>query len=237
MGLFKINIFSSRKPKGLNYTHDDPLVKEVISDPEFPYLVSFPRTGSHWLRMLMEYYFDVPSLVRIFKHLKAKQFTCYHTHDLDYDKITNVECRNCIYLYRKPEDTVYSILRYYNNDLNDLELIEKWSIVYAQHLEKWLIREKFTRNKLIITYEGLKTDIENEFKKICDFFNREFDSKKLMEVYEHISKGRVYNTVKNDQIIKQTSDYESARSSFITTNKEIINLFIHQYNQQLSEFV
>ena len=51
---------------GLSYRHDDEVVKKNIEEPEFPFLISFPRTGSHWLRMIMELYFKRPALTRIF---------------------------------------------------------------------------------------------------------------------------------------------------------------------------
>jgi hypothetical protein len=45
---------------------DDPkTIKSFTDNPDFPYLVSFSRTGSHWLRMVMELYFEKPSLVRV----------------------------------------------------------------------------------------------------------------------------------------------------------------------------
>ncbi len=237
MGLFRSKLFNKKKTKGINYPHSDPFVQNVISDPEFPYLVSFPRTGSHWLRMLMEYYFKVPSLVRIFEYTDSKEFTCYHTHDLEVDKLTDVQCKNCIYLYRKPVDTVYSIMKYYKADLGDSKEIKRWSVVYAQHLEKWLINEDFTKNKLIVTYDGIKSNINEEFQKICKFFNREFDPKRLKEIYDQISKDRVYDTIKNNQIINRTADYEDVRSTFIKTNEAIINKHITDYNQKLEKYI
>jgi hypothetical protein len=46
---------------------DDPAVTKSFTDnPDFPYLVSYSRTGSHWLRMIMELYFEKLSLVRVF---------------------------------------------------------------------------------------------------------------------------------------------------------------------------
>ena len=45
---------------------DQKIWQKYTSNPEFPYLVSFPRTGSHWLRNVMELYFEKPSLTRVF---------------------------------------------------------------------------------------------------------------------------------------------------------------------------
>ena len=54
---------------GLDRRANSKIVERHIADPEFPYLISFPRTGSHWLRMLMELYFDRPSLTLLFSGL------------------------------------------------------------------------------------------------------------------------------------------------------------------------
>ena len=62
-----------------SYRVNQKIVNKFISDPDFPFLVSFSRTGSHWLRNIMELYFEKPSLVRAFYYKNAKDFTCYHT--------------------------------------------------------------------------------------------------------------------------------------------------------------
>ncbi len=46
------------------FGHNDQFVVDYLrSNPDLPYLISYPRTGSHWLRLVMEEYFDKPSLV------------------------------------------------------------------------------------------------------------------------------------------------------------------------------
>ena len=69
-------------PKGSVRVAQD-VVDAFVADPENTFLVSFPRTGSHWLRMLMELYFQRPSLVRVFYFNERADYMCYHTHDLD----------------------------------------------------------------------------------------------------------------------------------------------------------
>jgi hypothetical protein len=89
---------------------DEPsIIEAFIENPDSPFLVSFPRTGSHWLRLIMELYFGRPSLVRVFYYPERTDYLTLHTHDIDLD----IERRNVIYLYRDPVDTVYSQLNYY----------------------------------------------------------------------------------------------------------------------------
>lgn len=142
------------------------IVESKISDSGFPYLISFPRTGSHWLRMIMELYFEKPSLVRAFYYKNATSFTCYHRHD---EKL-EIQRKNVIYLYRNPVDTIYSQMNYYKEHIEDTYRIKYWANLYGRHLKKWLIDEAFTNKKTVLTYDGLKSNMEQEFVKICSHF-------------------------------------------------------------------
>ncbi|MEL6926389.1 MAG: hypothetical protein AAFO94_20265, partial [Bacteroidota bacterium] len=123
-------------------------IARIIADPEFPYLISFPRTGSHWLRMLMELYFDKPSLALAFYNKEATEFTCYHRHDESLD-IQGI--RNVIYLYRDPVETIYSQMNYHKEPVDDAQRQQYWSDLYGRHLQKWLFNETFTKKKLILS--------------------------------------------------------------------------------------
>ena len=61
-----MSIFKNRIQKSNSRIINKQNVDLAYEDITFPFLVSFPRTGSHWLRMLMELYFDKPSLTRSF---------------------------------------------------------------------------------------------------------------------------------------------------------------------------
>ena len=142
------------------------VVETFVANPDFPFLISFPCTGSHWLRMVMELYFGKPSLVRIFYFKGAGDFTCYHRHDEDL----SIRRSNVIYLYRSPPDTIHSQLNYYQEDTRDRQRIAYWARCYGAHLAKWLLEETFTTHKTVITYEGMKNSMAGEFKKICLHF-------------------------------------------------------------------
>ena len=97
------------------------VLEAFTSNPESTFLVSFPRTGSHWLRLLMELYFERPSLVRVFYYPERTDYLTYHTHDLSLD----VQHPRVIYLYREPVATIYSQMQYHGEDLADLIVVSR----------------------------------------------------------------------------------------------------------------
>ncbi len=191
---------------------DDPAVIKTFTDnPDFPYLVSFSRTGSHWLRMIMELYFEKPSLVRAFYFKHANDFTCYHTHDMDLE----LKRENVIYLYRNPVETVYSQLCYYKEAPDNEERRRLWTNLYARHLAKWLVQKDFTRKKTVITYEGMKADMTHEFAKVCRHFGEELNTLKLEAALEKVSKAELKKKTKHDeQVINLSNSYQDGRELF-----------------------
>jgi len=210
---------------------DDPrTVKAFLSNPDFPFLVSFPRTGSHWLRMLMELYFMKPALVRAFYFQDAVDFTCYHTHDMNLD----VERRNVIYLYRDPVHTIYSQLRYYRENVDDIDRIKYWSMLYGNHLSKWLVRENITQKKTIITYEGLKLDVYEEFGKVCRHFGIALDADRLATLVKRISKDELKKVTRHDQqVVDLSATYEIDRQKFEQKHDRLVRDLVIECDHHL----
>ncbi len=189
------------------------IVNQYIADPEFPYLVSFSRTGSHWLRMMMELYLGMPSLKLLFfsETNTTSRYSCLHTHDLDF----TVEARNVVYLYREPVETIFSQMTYHEQDLQNDDLVDAWADHYARHVKKWVIDEKFTAQKIVLTYEGLKSDIGSEFQKISDFFGVPFDADKAAKAAASVSKEKISEKTKHDpKVINLDKDYSNRREEF-----------------------
>ncbi len=181
---------------------DVDVIDSCTRDPQFPFLVSFPRTGSHWLRLLMELYFEQPSLVRTFYFHDQSDYRTLHTHDLDLGV-----CRtNVIYLYRDPVATVYSQLRYHQEDPDDVERITHWADLYGRHLHKWLISETFTIRKTVIRYEHLRADIHGEFAKVTSHFRQPLDDAKLGAVTGRVTKEEVRRVTPHDPQVVSTVD-------------------------------
>ena len=131
--------------KGNQFVVSDEITQQIVQDKNFPFLVSFPRTGSHWLRMMMELYFEMPSLKLIFSEefKQAKAFTCYHRHDEDLQ----LEWGNVLYLYRNPVPTVFSQMKFYSEAIDDQERIVYWATLYAKHLKNGCINRHSQRKK------------------------------------------------------------------------------------------
>ncbi len=134
-----------------------------------------------------------------------------HTHDLDLKIVRPI----VIYLYRDPVDTVFSQLTYHQEDINDLAAIKSWTELYAQHLNKWLHTETFTRKKTVIRFERLKGNLADEFPKVCEHFGVAFDPVRLSDVSQQVTKEHVKQKTGHDpQVINLTNEYEGRRQEF-----------------------
>lgn len=214
--------FSHRVKEGaINYK----VIKKCQADPYFPYLVSFPRTGSHWLRMMLELYTDRPLLVRTFFNHYNNDYLLLHTHDMNLAE----RRKNVIYLYRYPTDVIYSQMNFYNQSIRNKSFVLFWSSQYAMHLTHWLYNENFTEKKTVISYEGLKKTIEEEFEKVCNHFALIFNAEKLHQVAQEITIDEIAKkTTYDNQIINRGSEYAKNREWFI---KEYDTLVMNTLSQ------
>lgn len=198
---------------------DQIIIESFVANPNNTFLVSFPRTGSHWLRMLMELYFGRPSLVRVFYYPERNDYLTLHTHDLELD----VKRRNVIYLYRDPVDTIYSQLQYHKEDIDDRERIAYWSDLYGGHLDKWLHQETFTHRKTVVRYERLKASMPEEFSKICEHFDSTLDVERLEAAAAQVSKEQVKEKTAHDsQVMNLAQEYAAERQRFRAEYSEFV---------------
>jgi len=221
-------------PDGSTSVDDPNVISSFTADPDFPYLISFSRTGSHWLRMIMELYFEKPALVRIFYFKDANDFTCYHTHDMEL----TVERKNVIYLYRNPVETVYSQLRYYKEDTDNPALRHHWVELYARHMAKWLVREKFTNKKTVLSYEGMRLNMHGEFAKVCAHFDQPLNKTKLDKVLDKVSKSELKQKTTHDkQVVNLSDEYRDARLDFVNKYADEIFEYILSLEPGLGSFL
>lgn len=193
------------------YITSHKVINNFIGNPDNSFLVSFPRTGSHWLRMLMELYFEKPSLVRIFYYPEREDYLTLHTHDLDLD----VTRAHVIYLYREPISTIYSQMQYHKNKMDDREMISFWSGLYSQHLDKWLHLETFTQQKTIVRYDRLRDDLPGEFAKICAYFGETLNQSRLQFATEQITKKHVkQKTLHDPKVVNLDISYKEEKNRF-----------------------
>ncbi len=209
-------------------------MRKYIAVKENPYLVSFPRTGSHWLRMLSELYFERPTLVRPFHYPNRTDYLYLHHHDVDL----KLQRENIVYLYREPVATVYSELSYHNSDLNSESVIREITDLYARHVEKWLCLEKFTKLKTVLNYEKLQSDLPSEFRKLTDHLGLPLDPIRLVNASSQITKEKVRaKTVRHDdKVVNAKADYADKRSIFTEKHGALIRSVMFDTRPRLNEF-
>jgi len=187
------------------------IIRRYVNEANNPFLVSFSRTGSHWLRMMIERYFERPILTRTFYYPEKSNYLLLHTHDMDLD----VERLNVIYLYRDPIETIYSQLQYYKEDIYNPSKITHWCDLYGRHLDKWLFKETYSKKKTLLRYDLLKDDLVDEFGKICKHFETKLDEKRILNISSEITKELVKNkTMYDPQVVTTNIEYAKIRESF-----------------------
>ncbi|MEJ2083368.1 MAG: sulfotransferase domain-containing protein, partial [Acidobacteriota bacterium] len=192
---------------------DRRAIRRFERHPENPFLVSFPRTGSHWVRMVLELYFQRPLLTRTFFYPERTDWLLLHHHDLDL----RLRRRNVIYLWRDPVDTVFSQLAYRRESLTDPDAASHWADLYAQHLTKWLLTEDFTRRKTIVRYERLRSAGAEEFGRLVVHLGAGPDLGRLEEMLGRVTREAVKSrTVHDPQVVNDRARYEQERQTFRT---------------------
>ena len=198
---------------------DRKVIRSFIANPDNTFLVSFPRTGSHWLRMLMERYFERPSLTRVFYYPDRTDYLSLHTHDLNLD----VERSHVIYLYRLPVATVYSQLQYHRQPLDDREAIVYWSELYGRHLAKWLHDEAFTSHKTMLRYTQMQENLVPTFEKICLHFGVSLDAERLGGIAQEMTLAHTRQKTRHDpQAVNTSQTYRQERERFKVNHKSLV---------------
>ena len=194
-------------------------INKFTANPDNPFLVSFPRTGSHWLRMLMELYFERPSLTRSFYYHNRRDYLTLHTHDLDL----SVQRTNVIYLYRDPVETIYSQLQYHRENTSDRARISYWSTLYGLHLDKWLHTESFIQKKTVLRYDRLKANLAEEFGRLCTHLGVTLETQRLTQVAAQVSKEHVKQlTTHDERVVNPTHTYADERTEFQNQQASLI---------------
>jgi len=176
--------------------------KNIMNDLSFPRLVSYPRTGSHWLRILVEKYTGIPSVLQSFFDPYPQKVWGFHIHDREIGKFEPSEgpttnLKKVIYLYRDPVDTIYSQMKYHKDlpfswDGKSSDFISKkvedYIEEYFNHMNRWLKNNQDIELLLIIKYEDIQKNSSTTCKKVIDFLNFEWDEEKFENVYKECDK-------------------------------------------------
>jgi len=154
--------------------------------PGLPLLVSFPRTGSHWLRVFLERWFDRPLMTRSFFEHASNDYLLFHTHALDdaFDGLARE--RPVVYLHRSVIPTVFSELTYrYGEAACDQGWDEVVSIAdaYREHLAKWLGADAPAADRCVVSYEALLDDPMPALERIVRFLGGSLDAHRAESVW------------------------------------------------------
>tara|TARA_R100000353_G_scaffold88121_1_gene65407 strand:- start:132 stop:839 length:708 start_codon:yes stop_codon:yes gene_type:complete len=190
----------------------------IFDDLHFPRLVSFPRTGSHWFRVMMEKYTGMPSVVRSFYDPNPKCVWGFHIHDrfigiYEHSEGPTRNLKNVIYLYRNPCDTIFSLLKYDNvipqgwrGNFNK-QIMKKtisYSKEYRAHLDRWLNNNSDIENIIIIKYEDLKQ--ASTFRQVIEFLGFLWDEEKFLKILKQTDKKSIKNLTIHDDMVINVED-------------------------------
>lgn len=193
-------------------------------DLAFPRLVSYPRTGSHWFRVMMEKYTGQPSLMRSFYDPTPEKVWGFHIHNRVIGEHEPSEgptknLKKVIYLYRNPYDTIFSLLKYeriipplWKGAPSQLmsEKVALYAKEYKAHLDRWLTDNDDIENIIYLKYENLKSDrAADEFKKAIEFLDFEWDEAKFHVVYNSTNKKSVKDLTPHDNSVINIEEINS----------------------------
>lgn len=197
-------------------------------DITIPQLVSYPRTGSHWLRMILEQYLNKYCLPTSF--YDNTEYWGYHLHDRivgrgdegivgGFDKV--------IYLYRNPIDTVYSQLRYHHIDIHDSSYVDMISHEYYNHLNRWIYNNDDCKEIIFLTYEDIKNNFHDTIKKVLTFLDYEYDKDSLQLIFNRLSLENAKNSIQDKNVIDKghfNGQYKQSKDKFIKLYKGDIDI-------------
>ena len=196
-------------------------------DRSLPQLVSYPRTGSHWVRLVLEQYLN--EYCRPTTFFDCVNYWGYHLHDRIVGQGDEGITRNfdkVIYLYRNPVDTVFSQLMFEGMHWKDTDNIEQIMDEYYDHLERWLFNNEDIKNIIFVKYEDIKSNPIDTFSKILTFLDYNVDKKKLGKIFKKttIEKSKE-KTSFDPSIINRdhfTGEYDIKKKEFTKKYKKYI---------------
>ena len=204
------------------------------TDASLLQLVSYPRTGSHWFRVVMEQYLGRPCLPDSFFNNSLENPWAYHLHDRivgkgdegltsGFDKI--------IYLYRNPVDTIFSMCQYERTDD-----YHKICLEYKRHLERWLHGADDCGDVLYVNYDRLRTNTVDVFSNVLSYMSESINESKLLFCISNTTKSLVKSLTKHDdQIVNGKifdGSYTVIKEKFISSyGKEIEKMFDGVYDE------
>jgi hypothetical protein len=198
-------------------------------------LISFPRSGAHWLMALVDMSvnhkvnwqhlhdirlhnsWEIPKVADFkdgFKPILTPHYLdiTRGSHDHDIDRL--------VFLYRKDlPAVVYSFLKMLKCSMTK-ENVLRMVILYYDYMKKW--KEFISKNEypsIVVTYEDLSRATQKTLDKILEFYDfdrtliKSFDAKKIdkQQVCDHISQ----TEDRHSPIVDCSKDYLTQKREFL----------------------
>jgi hypothetical protein len=186
--------------------------------PGLPLLVSFPRTGSHWLRVFLERWFDRPLMTRSFFEHASSDYLLSHTHALDdaFDAVARE--RPVVYLHRSVLPTVFSELTYRHGEAG---CDQAWAEVagvadaYREHLAKWLGADAPAADRCVVAYEQLLDEPMPALDRVVRFLGGSLDESGAEQMWASCTHDLVAERTTHDpRVVARDRDLQQRRDVF-----------------------
>lgn len=219
-------------------------------------LISFPRSGSHWLMTLVDMsvnhkidwlHLHDMRLLNTWEIAKVADFKdgfkpiltphyldiVYGDHDHKIDKF--------VFLYRKDVPAVvYSYLKWLQCSMTKENAL-RIAVAYYDYIKEW--KTFMSRNKypsIVITYEDLIRETRETLDKILEFYDfdkdliKKFDVKKVdkKQVFDHIDQPNDRHSI----IVDCSEDYSTQREEFFQQFGSFIDCLSQNRNSLPSIF-
>jgi hypothetical protein len=210
---------------------------KYLANPENPVLISLGRTGNHWLRFMIEVVTGRPTLRHTMLHDDSDDFLLIQDHDWNLDLVRE----NVIYLYRRSVvDAVYSYVSNPNGTTRDVRQILPRAGYYARHMARWILDERFTKRKTIITYEDMQRDSLSVIVKVTDHLDVKVNLALAALVAKVSTKERIHAASKkwSPGLVPTSAAYQNSRERFrLEWGDKIRDAFIKEEPERLDDYV
>jgi hypothetical protein len=214
-------------PQGSAWQAFPEFLTASMADPGLAWLVSYPRTGSHHLRLVLERCTGRPLLPHTFLEPDpaAKPLLLHH-----HDRAAEMPHRpaSVVYLFRAAPETVFSLLHYWMcpDPAGNDQGIVRYTLNYVRHLRKWLLEEDFTVRKTILRHEDLAA---GGLEKALAHLGENIPRDRIAEALAFATKEEVAartcdleDSVYKNRVIAPEADYPARKAAFLRDKSDLI---------------
>lgn len=191
-----------------------------------PWILSFPRSGSHWVNCALERYTQRRRLFHIWQgHYNMNPISILD-EAIPFDNYMWVQSHfskapvpNAIYIIRDPVDVMFSFgqaQKRLDTDVMATNFLSRTMDNYKTVINKWCLGPE--KVGTILRYENFIDSPAIEFKKLTDFFGLPWDEAKAIASLDDTTKGKLAENAKNMKnffhVGLESDEYNTKRSAF-----------------------